>query len=193
MFRSISFYPRIAGCGGGFQVPGIHDEAAPTCGREAGDDGTRPDGEGCSAGDLCAEGWHVCRSENEVAQIIGSACRGATDAEGAVFYATRQSGTGCGNCAMGTDSTCSRPDDCRRGCADTAVTTNDVFGCGTLGAQPTPTQCGVLNRSCDDLCSGLVWPWQCSGQAGEPTPEDRESLIIVKPGPEAGGVLCCRD
>jgi hypothetical protein len=47
----------------------------------------------------------------------------------------------------------------------------------------------VLDRFSDNLCSGLQAPWRCEGEAGDV----RESELVVKPGPGAGGVLCCAD
>ena len=45
------------------------------------------------------------------------------------------------------------------------------------------------NRFSQNLCSALRAPWRCDGD-----PEGlRESDLVVKPGADAGGVLCCLD
>ncbi len=186
-FRDLARYPRIAGCAGGFAIPGLSRATSPTCGRGAGDDGANPDGRGCTASDLCAPGWHVCLSVRDVATHSPDGCRGASDMADA-FFATRQTGPGCAYCASGTDPTCG-PNDCRVGCAQSATTTNDIFGCGTLGGVPQATSCTPLDRFSNNLCSDLHAPWRCDADpAGL-----RESDVVVKPGPAAGGVLCCED
>ena len=54
--------PNIAGCAGGFDVPGVTTAASmqPNCGRISGNSSINPQGTGCSVEDLCSEGWHVC-------------------------------------------------------------------------------------------------------------------------------------
>lgn len=187
-FRDDARYPRIAGCAGGFDVAGLAREEGPACGRRAGDDGANPNGRGCRADDLCAAGWHVCRSSAEVAARSPNGCGGAADAPPASFFATRQSGPGCRQCATGAAENCGS-NDCGGNCAPTAAMSNDLFGCGTLGSAPDPTSCGVLDRFSDNLCSGLQSPWRCDGDAAG----TRETEFVVKPGPGAGGVLCCAD
>ncbi len=187
-FRDVARYPRIAGCAGGFDVAGLGREEGPACGRRAGDDGANPDGRGCRADDLCAAGWHVCRSSAEVAARSPDGCVGARDAAPASFFATRQLGPGCRRCATGAATDCGS-NDCRDHCAPTAAMSNDLFGCGTLGSAPDPATCGVLDRFSDNLCSGLQAPWRCDGDAAGV----RERELVVKPGPGAGGVLCCAD
>lgn len=187
-FRDRLRYPEIAGCAGGFGNAGLSRESSPTCARGAGDDGANPTGLGCSASDLCAPGWHVCRSAQDVATHSPDGCAGAGDADASAFYATRQTGPGCGHCATGTDPGCGS-NDCRPGCAQTERTSNDIFGCGTLGAVPQASSCGPLDRFSQNLCGSLRPPWRCNGD-----PQGlRESDLVVKPGPEAGGVLCCLD
>jgi len=187
-FRDLARYGGIAACAGGFQVMGLSHVSAPTCARGAGNDGTNPDGVGCSATDLCAPGWHVCLSESDVAAHSPDGCMGASDAAPSSFFATRQTGPGCGVCATGTDPGCG-PNDCRAGCAQTDQTTNDIFGCGSLGDRPDAASCGVLDRFSNNLCSALAAPWRCDADpAGL-----RESDFVVKPGSDHGGVLCCTD
>ena len=65
---------------------------APQCGRGAGNDGASPDGTGCSAVDLCADGWHVCESAREVAADANDCGDAIPPGSGPVFYATRQRG-----------------------------------------------------------------------------------------------------
>lgn len=181
-------YPRIAGCAGGFGNPGLSRESSPTCDRGAGDDGPNPNGRGCSASDLCALGWHVCRSDADVATHSPDGCAGASDADARSFFATRQTGPGCGHCSTGSDPTCDNSS-CREGCAQTERTTNDIFGCGSLGDAPQASSCRTLDRFSNNVCSSLEAPWRCDDDpAGL-----RESDVVVKPGPARGGVLCCID
>ncbi|MBL8679710.1 MAG: hypothetical protein JNK05_11120 [Myxococcales bacterium] len=188
-FRDRTRYPNIAGCAGGFALPGLNLETAPTCDRIAGDDGPNPNGTGCRASDLCATGFHVCRSAGEVRARSVDGCSGARDAEPSSFWATRQTGPGCLQCATGTAPDCTNAD-CRSDCAATARTTNDIFGCGSVGSVPQAS-CAPLDRSGNNLCSELPAPWRCDSGAGDVS--FRESEFVVKPGPRAGGVLCCRD
>jgi hypothetical protein len=182
-------YPDIAACAGGFSLPGLNRETAPTCARIAGDDGPNATGAGCRASDLCAEGFHVCRSAAEVRARARDGCAGAQDGPPESFWATRQTGPGCLQCATGTAPDCTN-NDCRGDCASTSSTTNDIFGCGSLGSAPQPS-CGPLDRSGNNLCSALAPPWRCDEPVSQA--DVRESEYVVKPGPDRGGVLCCRD
>lgn len=156
-------YPNVAACAGGFWVPGV-SSPAPLCGRQGGDDGPLPDGMGCTIEDLCAEGWHLCTSRHEVAAAGLNDCDApAWDGQ---FFATGQSGEGSNTCN------------------DTG--TNDVFGCGDVG-HGNISGCAPLNRSTGNLCANLPGAWACSEDAYD------EASYLVKPGPNAGGALCCRE
>jgi hypothetical protein len=164
-FLDLVAYPNIAACAGGFQVPGVVGLTGPACARAAGDDGARPDGTGCNVEDLCAVGFHVCKSAVEFDAKSSTGCTEAVVGTAPLFYVTLQSGGGQQKCGPGT---------------------NDVFGCGNIGYRPSQG-CGLLDRASGDLCSALVAPWSCgSDLAGE-------ALNVVKPGSLAGGVLCCID
>jgi hypothetical protein len=159
-------YPDIAACGGGWTVPGVVVNVT-NCDREGGDDGINPGGTECSVEDLCSEGWHVCQDRVEVMDDGIANCNDEAIAWGGnSFYATRQSGEG------GND------------CDPTGV--NDVFGCGDVG-HTMINNCAPLNRSTANGCVALPAPWECD------TSLTQEAEFIVKPGPEFGGVLCCRD
>lgn len=185
-FVDLAKYPWIAGCSGGFQVPGLLGGLTPTCNFGGGDDGANPSGLGCSAWDLCAPGWHVCKSAAEVAQDSPTGCDGSAPDGAALFFAVRQSGTGCGLCALGSQSfpeceTCS----CVAGCLQTDATANDVFGCGSIGIPPG--DCGVLDRFSNDGCGDLGPPWSCGNDGCN------EANAVSKSSSEGGGVLCCAD
>lgn len=185
-FRDPTRYPRIAGCSGGWTRPGIVHPAPTTCEGQGGDDGPFPTGGTCGVADFCAAGWHVCAGPADVAASSPDGCAGANDAPSA-FFATRMSSSGCGVCATGTATDCTAID-CRPDCAQTASTTNDVFGCGTIGAVPDPGTCGALDRFGNNLCADLPPPWSCRDD-GSGT---HEAELLVKPGAEHGGVVCCR-
>lgn len=187
-FTDLKVYPYIAGCSGGFQVPGVLGELSkgPVCNWGAGDDGANPTGVGCNAWDLCAPGWHVCGGAAEVAADSPTGCEGVAPAQDPLFFVVRQSGTGCGSCATGSVdppecSTCS----CVGGCIQTEKTSNDVFGCGTIGE--APSDCGVLNAFSDNVCFALGYPWSCGDDGCG------EAHNVMKEAPEKGGVLCCLD
>lgn len=187
-FVDLARYPAIAGCSGGFTVAGVFREAAPACALAAGDDGANPSGAGCNASDLCAPGWHVCRHTGEVAAKSVDGCAGA-DAVSGQFFATRQSGPGCGQCATGIDPTMQcGGDDCLTTCYPNDLTTNDLFGCGGAGTPVWGSSCGVLTKFGNNNCYSLPWPWDCAGSSGMD-----EALVVTKPGPAGGGVLCCAD
>jgi hypothetical protein len=179
-----TLFPNIAGCAGGFGVPGVLVGLVQTCGGSAGDDSANPSGVGCSAADLCSPGFAVCETEADVAARSPSGCTGITNEPG-LFFVTRQSGTGCGTCALGTTigPVCAQCQ-CAAGCAPTAALGNDLFGCGTVGE--AAVGCGVLDRFSSDFCSQLPSPWTC------PIGSCSEALSVSKPGPAGGGVLCCR-
>lgn len=156
-------FPSVAACAGGFWIAGVGAPVA-LCDRQGGDDGPLPDGMGCSIEDLCAEGWHLCTSRQEVAAAGLADC--GPQAWGGQFFATSQSGEGANTCN------------------DTG--TNDVFGCGDVG-YGNISGCAPLNRSTGNLCVNLPGVWACMENAYD------EVSHLVKPGSDAGGALCCRD
>ncbi len=158
-------YPNIAGCAGGWTVPGVVVNVT-NCDREGGDDGLNPAGTECSVEDLCSEGFHVCQDRQEVMDDGVADCNDETIAWGGSFYATRQSGEGNNDCdPMGL---------------------NDVFGCGDVG-HTMINNCAPLNRGSANLCVDLPAPWECG------VSNTMEANFIIKSGPEFGGALCCRD
>jgi len=187
-FVDVGAWPDVAACSGAWTLGGVlSDSLEPTCGRLAGNNGKIPDGKECGVADLCSEGWHVCDGALDLGASSPTGCSGA-DPVGQQFFVTRQSGTGCGVCATGDDTTstaCSSPTSCQRGCAQTDKLGNDVFGCGTIGSTSL-SDCGPLNRFTSDGCSALPAPWTC--RAGF-----AEAATIKKATSAAGGVLCCRD
>lgn len=186
-FQDRARYPDIAGCSGGWTRPGVVHPAPVTCAGQGGDDGPFPDGGTCGVADFCEVGWHVCTGPADVAAHSPDGCAGSHDAADA-FFVTRMSSSGCAVCATGTRTDCNAVE-CSADCAQTASTTNDVFGCGTLGSTPDPASCGVLDRFGNNLCDALGAPWSCSDD-GSGT---HEAELLVKPGRSRGGVMCCRD
>src|SRR5262245_48201178 len=177
VFTGPTRFPSIAGCAGGWSVPGLLTDAsmAPACARAAGNDGSNPAGTGCTVEDLCAEGWHVCRGASELTQV-GVTCEDAEIAptnfgRGAMFFATRQRGTA--------------PTDC----SPTATTgSNNVHGCGNFGRLEDPGCAPPLDRQLENTVCGANPPWSCSDLTSITT----EAMVVTKSGSAAGGVLCCR-
>jgi hypothetical protein len=188
-FRNEGRYPGIAGCAGAFSRPGIAPDAPPACSRGAGNDGAVASGKGCNASDLCEKGWQVCRGAADVHALSRDGCAGAADAGPGSFFATGQSGPGCGFCATGKDTDCG-PESCRAGCAQTKATTNDIFGCGNAGAVPERGSCDPLDRFSHDLCQSIAHSWVCPAGGGG---NEREIALVTKTDASGGGVLCCRN
>ena len=82
-FVNVVRFPSIAGCAGGWTVPGVLTPASmlPACARAAGNSGLRPNGAGCTVEDLCALGWHVCLGARELT-TLGVTCQGRGDSRG---------------------------------------------------------------------------------------------------------------
>ncbi len=195
-----SAYPDIAACSGGWSVGGItRSDLAPTCSHGSGDDSWNAEGEGCSAADLCAEGWHVCEGKTEVAAMAGScddAVPSGTPDKALIFAVQQHSDNGSV-------------------CDDSSPNGNDIFGCGNLGTQLTSDKnCGVLNRVIASMNQGSCGyneaepshgPWECFGDSDS---HYHEGELVTKKGcwgsscsydgnpvgnSDKGGVLCCRD
>ncbi|HEU5055555.1 MAG TPA: hypothetical protein VFU21_03495 [Kofleriaceae bacterium] len=97
---------------------------------------------------------------------VGARTAGSCAAAGDGFFVTRQSGPGGALCGDGA---------------------NDLFGCGAVGQAVTDASCAPLDRFSFDLCSALPAPWSCGADGAA------EADAVVKPGADAGGVLCCRE
>lgn len=200
-FQNQGTYPNIAGCSGAFSVGGVTRAGlVPTCNRASGNNGSSVEGAGCSAADLCANGWHVCNGKTEVAQKAPTGCADAVPAgtpDKALFFAVAQHSTNNSQCD------------------DTSADANDVFGCGNLGVQLDGSKmCGPLTRvlastqanSCGfNEAEPSLGPWQC---LGGPQSHLQEGTLVTKVGcpntscsysgqpvsnSDKGGVLCCRD
>lgn len=164
----------IVACGGAWLVPGVVSSEETTCGRAAGDDGDNLSGEGCSAGDLCAIGWHVCHGADDVTAHQGEALCGQLR-EVEATYVTRQS-------ARPDQETCVGPEGDESG--------DDVYGCGTLGLEaancsPLDRRLALIEDSPEQ--SGCPQPFDCGEDALA------EAANLTKNEPSGGGVLCCRD
>lgn len=159
-------FPDFAGCAGGWSEKGILDRS-PLCSRVSGNDSPNPEGIGCSAADLCADGWRLCDSQAEVAASSPDGCNG--DMPVGTFFVAAVSGDGGDECT---------PDGI-----------NDLFGCGTVG-RIAAASCAPLTRASGDQCDDIPAEWDCpgSGLFGSST----EAEDVRKHGPGGGGVLCCR-
>jgi hypothetical protein len=186
-FTDLALHPDVASCAAAWSTPGILAAGTrnPACGRAAGNDGSNPSGAGCTVADACAAGWHVCDGLADLVKSLGKAsCADAADGASG-FYVIRQSSTGCSACATGAALGCDAAS-CAQGCAQSAATTNDVFGCGDLGDVPYGEACGVLDRFSNDLCASLPPVWSCGTNSFD------EADHLAKSGPGEGGVICCR-
>jgi hypothetical protein len=207
-FLSLTTYPFIAACSGGWSVPGItaagstQAPVVPTCARDAGNDSSNADGAGCSAADLCAAGWHICQGFEEVAADSDAGCAdavpssfGANNGSNYVLFGIAQHSHGSGVCL------------------DTPGDDNDVFGCGAFGEMLSASnQCAPLTQTLASTVAGSCGyaqasppngPWQCLGSNSL-----NEGDFVTKDGcpgnscneggftygsSDKGGVLCCRD
>jgi hypothetical protein len=168
-------YPKIAACEGAWDEPGLASIATrtPQCNRRAGNDGDRPNGQGCSVADLCASGWSVCETAHAVATAAPAGCGDATAPYGdkPVFFLTRQRGTGL---------TCD---------ANNVLGTNNLYGCGTIGSTADKS-CDPFTRMLRDTDCKMNAPWVCvDGPLGT---SQNEYGIVTKNGSSRGGVLCCK-
>ena len=130
-------FPKIAACGGAWDIKGIH-HGTPKCNREAGNDGKNKDGKGCNVEDLCADGWRVCYGKKDVLDRNPDGCARIMDGvKEPGFFLARTSSTGAFNCSQ--DST-------KFGDPGTV---NDLFGCGNLGCGTTQGTCTGNKKGCD--------------------------------------------
>lgn len=178
-FKDRVAFPRIAGCAGGWDVQGLvfnSETNQPKCGRHAGNDGLYPDGTGnnmrCTVEDLCADGWHVCGGGGDVSNSGATACDPGPNQ---TFWATR-------TVTNATNNACSP--------SASSGSHNNIVGCGTLGQSIGAQSCGPLNRYMTGNDCSSSSPWEC----GDSSPTNiEESAVVVKNGPERGGVLCCKN
>jgi hypothetical protein len=176
-FTDPARFPAIAGCAGGWSVPGLVTELslAPGCARAAGNDGSNATGLDCTVEDLCADGWHVCRGASELTQL-GVTCQDsgiapATAGSGAMFFATRQRGTAPTGCSP-----------------ETTTGSNNLHGCGNFGRVEDPGCAPPLDRQLENTVCTANPPWSCN----DPTSIMTEAMVATKAGSARGGVLCCR-
>jgi len=173
-FRDYTNWPDIAGCAGAFDQPGVVGSPAlqPMCDLLAGDTNSNEAGKGCTAADLCAANWHVCRNSDDVAKHSPTGdCESCVPAGESRFFLVASGASAMGICS---------PD-------PTAV--NDLHGCGGLG-QPEEQACAPLSRRmgfADCLATNGVW--NCGG----PADSLQEAAVVTKSGTTLGGVLCCKD
>ncbi len=173
-FREVATWRRIAGCAGAFDQMGVIATPAlkPTCGLTAGDSGSNPAGRNCTAADLCAEQWHLCKDGKDVADHSPTGdCEGCVPAGEPRFFLVASAASIAGVCS---------PD---------PTEANDLHGCGWLG-QPESPGCFPLDRRmgfADCLRTNGIW------ECGDDSDAAREAAVVTKRGIALGGVLCCKD
>jgi hypothetical protein len=173
---SLARFPDVAACSGAWTVPGLvaPETLKPQCGRAAGNDGAKPGGDGCSVADLCAEGWHVCESAQELAAKAMNCDEAFPGGAVKMFFASRQHGLGP-TPAVTCDPT-------------NEMGTNNVYGCGNFGSNAV--DCAPFMHMLRDADCKNTPPWMCvNGPIGYSTSELDD---VTKTGSEHGGVLCCR-
>ena len=167
--------PNIAGCAGGWDVPGVTSLESMTahCNHSSGNDSMNKSGAGCSVEDLCSPSWRVCDSHADITlKAVGGQCPPDTGA--IAFWATRQSM----NPQVNNDQV-----------SCVASGNNNVYGCidsgdPTLGDFDQNDMCTPLEKAMGGNNCKLTWV--CP-------PGNEEALYITKTGSDFGGVLCCRD
>jgi hypothetical protein len=173
-FRDAINWPSIAGCAGAFDQAGVmgSPDLRPVCDLQAGDTSANPKGKGCSAADLCAQHWHLCRDSSDVAQHSPTGdCESCVPAGEPRFFLVASGASAMGMCS---------PD---------PRAANDLHGCGGLG-QPESEACAPLARRmgfADCLATQGVW-W-----CGSDFDSLQEAAVVTKQETTLGGVLCCRD
>ena len=174
-FRDVANWPDIAGCAGGWQRLGLLDlvARAPLCGRVSGNDSSNPNGDGCSAADLCAGGWHGCVDGPDVASRSPTGCESVGSPGDQAFFAVMTGASAQGVCYPDPLATSA---------------TNDLHGCGSIG-QPESDGCPPLTRRMGFADCFLSGVWQC----GTVDENLSEAKVVTKSGPSLGGILCCRN
>jgi len=116
---------------------------------------------------LCAAGWKVCKSGDEVSSngVDAAKCKSCDTMASSTFYATSQSGPG--------NNICNPADETGK---------NDLWGCGCSG--PVASTCGVLAYR---FGSGNNYKWK-SWSASDGL--DEVGTTVKASG--HGGVMCCK-
>lgn len=172
-FRTLASWPDIAGCAGAFDQPGILRESADrrTCGSMAGDESGNTAGTGCSAADLCASGWHVCRGPADVdLHSRGGGCEGCIPAREPRFFVAAGGASTTGICTGDVHAS------------------NDLHGCGGLGEPEDESCTPLLRRMGFADCLRTFGVWSC----GDSADSLQEARVVSKTATTMGGVLCCR-
>ncbi len=167
-------FQRVAACQGAFNVAGLRWSQSRTCDGGGGNAGANVSGQGCSAIDLCAPGWHICKNKEDFS-TAGGDCKSAVAGLPEVFYASGQPVAGGAMCTAN---------------AGDVDGTNDLFGCGNGNVKAPSGSCTPpWNATLGDGCSGTNGlgspPWSCTAGSDE-----RSNAVK---GPGVGGVLCCKD
>ncbi len=190
-FTNQTTFPDIAGCAGGWSLPGIFPAPERSkdvaCATNGDDSLTSPKGVGCASVDLCATGWHICKGGEVSSRTGGQGCLAGSYGPNE-FYAASSSGTGCGHCASpektSVDPALCTSVGCGTNCRQRLDLNNDFFGCGTGGLASGSCE---FNRFSNDQCNALsVGGWSCPDSVSE-------STKVIKNDSTGGGVMCCRD
>jgi hypothetical protein len=174
-FRDSQNWPNIAGCAGGWKVPGLLSTTSrnPNCDRVAGNDSPNSAGAGCSAADLCALTWHACLDGPDVASHspTGGCESIVSPGDEAIFLVM------AGASPQGV-------------CYPDSSAVNDLHGCGSMSiGQPESAGCPPLTRRMGFADCTATGVWQCGSE--EESLDEAE--VVTKLNSSKGGVLCCKD
>eukprot|EP01006_Ploeotia_vitrea_P040415 TRINITY_DN66424_c0_g1_i1.p1 TRINITY_DN66424_c0_g1~~TRINITY_DN66424_c0_g1_i1.p1 ORF type:complete len:487 (+),score=102.10 TRINITY_DN66424_c0_g1_i1:132-1592(+) len=125
-----------------------------------------------AANSLCAPGFTVCSTDNQLTTIglTKSVCRGSV--RGSQWYGSKVSGADVGNNVWG--------------CDPGGASSNDVWGCSATDTGAA-SGCQVLNHM-RSMADSSVGGWTYPGSTGT-----NEADHISHSDPSTGGAMCCRE
>jgi hypothetical protein len=189
-FTDAMMFPNIAACSGGWSVPGVMNAGlvAPACNRVSGNSSANPSGTGCNVADLCAAGWHVCNTDQDVLAHVPSIPGGFIC--GTYACTSAVPGTHCFFTSGQGGAPPVPPNQPGGICTSGQVGPDDIVGCGIAAQIQPPTNGGAscvpgLDAASGELCGALPTDWHCGTNASQ------EAVNVTKSDALNGGALCC--
>jgi hypothetical protein len=119
--------------------------------------------------DLCAPSWHPCIDGKEVIDRSSTGCEDILPPGEQGFFVAMAGASADGVCAPSQR--------------------NDLHGCGNVGL-PESDHCPPFTRRMGFAdCEATGGVWKCGSSAQNLDEAD----VVIKPHPELGGILCCKD